>query len=76
MFPFFYSTFYISKLSSITKLDKKEVYVIVIKNLMDVNNGIITYQEAYCNISNQLTSYVINKKQSEDDKIVKRCVCI
>ena len=65
---------YISLLSNITKLDKKEVYVVVIKNLMAVNSGKMAASDAYCNITNELTKQVTYKRNT-DSKKVKTYIC-
>ena len=67
---------YISLLSNITKLDKKEVYVVVIKNLMAVNSGKMTPSDAYCNINRELTSQVTYKRNvSDKDTIMNKFIC-
>jgi len=59
---------YISFLSKITKLDKKKVYVIVLKNLMAVSAGKIALGDAYCNISSELTDQVSYNTKSNESK--------
>ena len=46
---------YITLLSKLTKVERKEVYVIVMRNFMAINQGLLTVSDAYCNISNELT---------------------
>jgi hypothetical protein len=53
---------YIALLSDITNVDKKEVYVIVMRNFMAISRGDITVSDAYCNISAELT-YAANLKR-------------
>ena len=67
---------YISYLSNITKVEKKKVYVIVIKNLMAVSAGKIALGDAYCNISNELTNQVKYIRRTKDDEIVQKCALI
>ena len=55
---------YITLLSDITNVDKKEVYVIVMRNFMAISRGEITVSDAYCNISNELT-YTANLKRKK-----------
>jgi hypothetical protein len=54
---------YINLLTSITKIDRQSVYVIVVKNLSKSAIGEITPSEAYINISNELTNISNNKKK-------------
>lgn len=54
---------YINLLTSITKIDRQSVYVIVVKNLSKSAIGEITASEAYINISNELTNISNSKKK-------------
>lgn len=58
---------YITLLSNITKLEKKEVYVIVMRNFMAINAGILTVSDAYCNISNELTLAAKLKEEKKNN---------
>lgn len=54
---------YINLLTSITKIDRQSVYVIVVKNLSKSAIGEITSSDAYINISNELTNILNSKKK-------------
>ncbi len=67
---------YITYLSDITKVEKKKVYVIVIKNFMAVSAGKIELGQAYCNISSELTNQVQFIRKNADDSLVSKCAII
>ena len=57
---------YITLLSKLTKVERKEVYVIVMRNFMAINQGLLSVSDAYCNISNELT-YAAKLKEEKKD---------
>ena len=59
---------YITLLSKLTKVERKEVYVIVMRNFMAINQGLLTVSDAYCNISNELKyDDKLNEEKKEEN---------